>query len=147
MSAQKSIAFAIIMLCSFKLSAQQGVDQISFGKGLLNYVAEDSSFSVKFAPRFQVRYYGTSDFTDDGLARVDHDFLVRRSRFKFDGWAVHPSIGTKWNLVFLTTICQVLMHSLKMLRDIFLMQSLNGSSHRVSNSGRVKQNFPAMLSV
>ena len=95
MSAQKSIAFAIIMLCSFKLSAQQGVDQISFGKGLLNYVAEDSSFSVKFAPRFQVRYYGTSDFTDDGLARVDHDFLVRRSRFKFDGWAVHPSIGYK----------------------------------------------------
>ena len=95
MSAQKSIAFAIIMLCSFNLSAQQGVDQISFGKGLLNYVAQDSSFSVKFAPRFQVRYYGTSDFTDDGLAPVDHDFLVRRSRFKFDGWAVHPSIGYK----------------------------------------------------
>lgn len=95
MSAQKSIAFAIIMLCSFKLSAQQGVNEISFGKGLLNYVAKDSSFSVKFAPRFQVRYYGTSDFTDDGLAPVDHDFLVRRSRFKFDGWVVHPSIGYK----------------------------------------------------
>lgn len=95
MSAQKSIAFVIIMLCSFKLSAQQGVNEISFGKGLLNYVAKDSSFSVKFAPRFQVRYYGTSDFADDGLAPVDHDFLVRRSRFKFDGWAVHPSIGYK----------------------------------------------------
>ena len=95
MSARKSIAFAIIMLCSFKLSAQQGVNEISFGNGLLNYVADDSSFSVKFAPRFQVRYYGTSDFTDDGLAPVDHDFLVRRSRFKFDGWVVHPSIGYK----------------------------------------------------
>ena len=95
MSARKSIAFAIIMLCSFKLSAQQGVNKISFGNGLLNYVADDSSFSVKFAPRFQVRYYGTSDFTDDGLAPVDHDFLVRRSRFKFDGWVVHPSIGYK----------------------------------------------------
>ena len=95
MSARKSIAFAIIMLCSFKLSAQQGVNEISFGNGLLNYVADDSSFSVKFAPRFQVRYYGTSDFADDGLAPVDHDFLVRRSRFKFDGWVVHPSIGYK----------------------------------------------------
>ena len=77
------------------MSAQQGVNEISFGKGLLNYVAADSSFSVKFAPRFQVRYYGTSDFSDDGLAPVDHDFLVRRSRFKFDGWVVHPSIGYK----------------------------------------------------
>ena len=95
MSARKSIALAIIMLCSFKLSAQQGVNEISFGNGLLNYVADDSSFSVKFAPRFQVRYYGISDFADDGLAPVDHDFLVRRSRFKFDGWVVHPSIGYK----------------------------------------------------
>ena len=95
MSARKSIALAIIMLCSFKLSAQQGINEISFGNGLLNYVADDSSFSVKFAPRFQVRYYGTSDFADDGLAPVDHDFLVRRSRFKFDGWVVHPSIGYK----------------------------------------------------
>ena len=95
MISRKSIAFAIIILCSFKLSAQQGVNEISFGKGLLNYVAADSSFSVKFAPRFQVRYYGTSDFSDDGLAPVDHDFLVRRSRFKFDGWVVHPSIGYK----------------------------------------------------
>ena len=95
MNTRTSIAFAIIILCSFKLSAQQGVNEISFGKGLLNYVAADSSFSVKFAPRFQVRYYGTSDFSDDGLAPVDHDFLVRRSRFKFDGWVVHPSIGYK----------------------------------------------------
>ena len=95
MISRNSIAFAIIILCSFKMSAQQGVNEISFGKGLLNYVAADSSFSVKFAPRFQVRYYGTSDFSDDGLAPVDHDFLVRRSRFKFDGWVVHPSIGYK----------------------------------------------------
>ena len=95
MISRKSIAFAIIILCSFKLSAQQGVNEISFGKGLLNYVAADSSFSVKFAPRFQVRYYGTSDFSDDGLAPVDHNFLVRRSRFKFDGWVVHPSIVYK----------------------------------------------------
>jgi phosphate-selective porin OprO/OprP len=95
MNSRTSIAFAIIILCSFKMSAQQGVNEISFGKGLLNYVAADSSFSVKFAPRFQVRYYGTSDFSDDGLAPVDHDFLVRRSRFKFDGWVVHPSIGYK----------------------------------------------------
>jgi hypothetical protein len=43
----------------------------------------------------QVRYYGSSDFNEGQLGTVEHDFLVRRSRFKFDGWAYHPSIKYK----------------------------------------------------
>ncbi|MDC3399872.1 OprO/OprP family phosphate-selective porin [Schleiferiaceae bacterium] len=95
MSTKRSISVLFIALISMNVSAQQGVDETSFGNGLLNFVAADSSFSVKFAPRIQVRYYGTSDITDNSLAPVAHDFLVRRSRFKFDGWAVHPNIGYK----------------------------------------------------
>ena len=74
-------------LATFTVNAQQAVNDISFGKGLMNYVAADSSFSVKFAPRMQVRYYASSDFTDGKLGAVEHDFLVRRYRSKFDGWA------------------------------------------------------------
>ena len=85
---------ALTLTLGMSLGAQT-LNTSQFGNGMLNMVAADSSFSVKFAPRFQVRYYGTSDFSDDGLAPVDHDFLVRRSRFKFDGWVVHPSIGYK----------------------------------------------------
>ena len=85
---------ALTLTLGMSLGAQT-LNTSQFGNGMLNMVAADSSFSVKFAPRFQVRYYGTSDFSDDGLAPVDHDFLVRRSRFKFDGWAVHPSIVYK----------------------------------------------------
>jgi phosphate-selective porin OprO/OprP len=85
---------ALALTLGMSLGAQT-LNTSQFGNGMLNMVAADSSFSVKFAPRFQVRYYGTSDFSDDGLAPVDHDFLVRRSRFKFDGWAVHPSIVYK----------------------------------------------------
>ena len=35
------------------LTAQE-ISDTSFGKGLLNFVAKDSTFSVKFAPRMQV---------------------------------------------------------------------------------------------
>ena len=93
----KKLAWSIVLLnlATFTVNAQQAVNDISFGKGLMNYVAADSSFSVKFAPRIQVRYYGSSDFTDGKLGAVEHDFLVRRSRFKFDGWAYHPSIKYK----------------------------------------------------
>jgi hypothetical protein len=90
------IKITIVTICTSLVTfGQQGVNQISFGKGLLNYVAADSSFSVKFAPRIQVRYYGNTDFTDDGLSPLEHEFLVRRSRFKFDGWVLNPSIGYK----------------------------------------------------
>ena len=68
MGTKRSISVLFIALVSMNLSAQQGVDETSFGKGLLNFVAADSSFSVKFAPRIQVRYYGTSDITDNSLA-------------------------------------------------------------------------------
>ena len=90
------INITIVTICTSLVTfGQQAVNQISFGKGLLNYVAADSSFSVKFAPRIQVRYYGNTDFTDDGLSPLEHEFLVRRSRFKFDGWVLNPSIGYK----------------------------------------------------
>ena len=96
MNSKKLIANTLALLAiSFNTFAQQGVNETSFGKGLLNYVAADSTFSVKFAPRMQVRYYGNSDFDNGSLSTVDHSFLVRRSRFKFDGWAYHPSIKYK----------------------------------------------------
>ena len=57
----KKLAWSIVLLnlVTFTVNAQQAVNDISFGKGLMNYVAADSSFSVKFAPRMQVRYYGS----------------------------------------------------------------------------------------
>lgn len=74
---------------------QQTTQQASFGKGLLNYVASDSSFSVKFAPRMQARYQANSSFDGSNWSAVDHSFLIRRARFKFDGWAVSPKLVYK----------------------------------------------------
>jgi len=83
-----------ILISFFTLSfafAQQGVDQVSFGNGLLNYTAQDKSFSVKFAPRFQTRYYA-STFAKDNYNSIAQTFLIRRARFKFDGWAYNPNV-------------------------------------------------------
>src|SRR6056300_669604 len=94
-SKKLGLSILAVALTLVSARAQQGVNDISFGKGLMNYVAADSSFSVKFAPRMQVRYYGNSGFDNGSLGKVDHDFLIRRSRFKFDRWAYHPSIKYK----------------------------------------------------
>ena len=83
------LSFMFLAL-GFATFAQQGADQ-SFGKGLLNYTAADNSFSVKFAPRFQTRYYATS-YAKDNYSSLDQSFLIRRARFKFDGWAYSPNI-------------------------------------------------------
>ena len=51
--------FSAILLVTISFTyttAQQAVNEISFGKGLLNYVSSDSTFSIKFAPRFQSRF-------------------------------------------------------------------------------------------
>ena len=94
-SKKLGISILGVALTLVSARAQQAVNDISFGKGLMNYVASDSSFSVKFAPRMQVRYYGNSGIDNGNFGKVDHDFLIRRSRFKFDGWAYHPSIKYK----------------------------------------------------
>ena len=39
----------------FSKSYSQEISDTKFGKGLINFTAKDSSFSIKFAPRFQFR--------------------------------------------------------------------------------------------
>lgn len=85
----------VLMNSIAPLKAQTYVDQTSFGKGLLNYVASDSTFSVKFAPRMQGRYQLSSDINGGELSSSDHSFLIRRARFKFDGWAYSPNLKYK----------------------------------------------------
>ncbi|WAC00797.1 hypothetical protein N7U66_10850 [Lacinutrix neustonica] len=52
------------LLCAYLSINAQEISDTSFGKGLLNFTAKDSSFSIKFAPRFQVR--SESSWNHDG---------------------------------------------------------------------------------
>jgi len=91
----KIVAIAFLSLTS--LNAQE-ISDTSFGKGLINFVAKDSSFSVKFAPRFQVRSMSSWNYDGDQYGSPEHNFIVRRARLKFDGFAYSPKLKYKIEL-------------------------------------------------
>ena len=79
------------------LNAQE-ISDTKFGNGLINFTSKDSSFSVKFAPRIQVRSISSWDHDGDHYGSPDHNFLVRRARLKFDGFAYSPKLKYKIEL-------------------------------------------------
>ena len=90
---------AWVAIILFILNSQaQEISDTSFGKGLINFVAKDSTFSIKFAPRFQVRYNSTWNHNGDLYESAEQNFLIRRSRLKFDGFAYSPKLRYKIEL-------------------------------------------------
>lgn len=89
------VVIALITLTSIQ---SQEISDTSFGKGLINFVAKDSSFSVKFAPRFQVRSNSSWDHDGNQYGSPEHNFIVRRARLKFDGFAYSPKLKYKIEL-------------------------------------------------
>lgn len=92
------------MLLAFGLVASyftqaQDIANNKFGKGLVNVVAKDSSYSLKFAMRFQSLYTSAWDFPDnENLQDAETNFLIRRSRLKFEGFAFSPKLEYKVEL-------------------------------------------------
>lgn len=84
------------------LSAKaQDITSNSFGDGILNIVAKDSSYSVNFTARFQTLFTTNWDFPDDTeLKNGKSAFLLRRARMKFDGFAYSPKLRYKIELGF-----------------------------------------------
>jgi phosphate-selective porin OprO/OprP len=77
----------------------QDITNNTFGKGLVNVVAKDSSYSLKFAARFQSLYTGSWDFpNNDNLENGEGQFLIRRARLKFGGFAYSPKLTYKVEL-------------------------------------------------
>lgn len=91
------LGIIVVIFFTFNLQAQE-ISDTSFGKGLINFVAKDSTFSIKFAPRFQVRYNSTWNHNGDLYESAEQNFLVRRSRLKFDGFAYSPKLRYKIEL-------------------------------------------------
>ena len=84
-------------LCCFTLTAQE-ISDTTFGKGLINFTAKDSTFSVKFAPRIQGRYIASMDYNGTDYDDADLNFLIRRARLKFSGFAYSPKLKYKIEL-------------------------------------------------
>ena len=94
----KSKLTLLLLLSICSLVNSQEISDTSFGKGLLNFTAKDSSFSVKFAPRFQVRSVSSWDHDGNQYGSPEHNFIVRRARLKFDGFAYSPKLKYKIEL-------------------------------------------------
>ncbi|MEY8020221.1 porin [Muriicola sp. E247] len=82
----------------FSLHAQDS-NAPAFGKGLFNLVGKDSSFTMKIGARMQILAISQGQDGSDGfLSDNETNFLVRRARLKFDGYAYSPKLRYKLEL-------------------------------------------------
>lgn len=88
----------LVFLAGIYTSEAQDTTSSKFGNGMINLVAKDSSWSVKFAPRIQFRASSAWDHNGDTYGSPEQDFLIRRARLKFSGFAYSPKLKYKIEL-------------------------------------------------
>lgn len=77
----------------YMLSFGQDITNNPFGKGLINVMAKDSSWSTKMAFRFQARYDGSYTM---GEGSFSDKAYIRRARIKGSGHAFSPKVTYKF---------------------------------------------------
>lgn len=96
----------LVALMFLVLGTQLGNAQVElpskFGKGIQVY-GKDSTFYMKFGMRFQNLFSNEWAVEDEtggsgGLSDYSSNFLIRRSRFKFDGYAYTPKLKYKFEV-------------------------------------------------
>ncbi|MBT8181897.1 MAG: OprO/OprP family phosphate-selective porin [Eudoraea sp.] len=94
----KLLSLTFILFLFFTASSQE-IKAPVFGKGILNFVGKDSTWSIKFAARMQ--FLASADWEkgpEGGLINPSSNMLIRRARLKFDGFAVSPKLIYKIEL-------------------------------------------------
>lgn len=95
--AQRIGIFLSFTLCFFLYAASlsaQSINATKIGKGV-QFIAADSSFSVKLGARFQSLYTGVQNLEDNSY---NDRFVIRRARLKMDGFAYSPKLTYKVEL-------------------------------------------------
>ena len=87
----------IVILTCLTLQAQE-VKSPKFGKGLFNLVGQDSSWTMKIGARVQILTLASWINEDGKLVDPYSNFLVRRARLKFNGYAFTPKLKYKIEL-------------------------------------------------
>ncbi len=67
----------------------------TFGKGIFNTIAKDSTWSMNFSARIQMLSSFSWSATNDKLSNPEQDFNIRRARLKFRGFAYNPKLTYK----------------------------------------------------
>lgn len=84
---------AIFVFSSHHTFSQE-IKTNQFGKGIFNLIGQDSTWTMKFAARAQFLGAGTWSAGEE----TETNFLIRRARFKFDGFVVSPKLRYKLEL-------------------------------------------------
>jgi phosphate-selective porin OprO/OprP len=87
-----------LLFTVFSYSQDNTVKTSKFGKGIFHIVDKDSTWSMNFAARMQFLSNSNWEVSDNKLVNPTQDFLVRRSRLKFDGFAYTPKLTYKMEL-------------------------------------------------
>lgn len=88
---------ALLSSCLLDVANAQQLTDITYGKGV-NLLAADSSFSMKFNYRMQNLLIAEMPSDYSGIEDVSANWLVRRSRLKFSGFAYTPRLKYKIEL-------------------------------------------------
>jgi hypothetical protein len=94
---KKLLLSLLILALTTSLIAQE-TNAPKFGKGLFNLVGKDSTYTMKVGARMQFLSVNSWDIEDGNLINPESNFLVRRARLKFDGFAFTPKLKYKLEL-------------------------------------------------
>ena len=88
------LLFISLLFFSISSAHAQEIKSSKFGKGLFNLVGKDSSWTMKIGARMQ--FLAISNWEENN--KNESNFLVRRARLKFDGYAFSPKLKYKLEL-------------------------------------------------
>ena len=92
------VTLMVLFLSTISISTAQETNSPTFGKGLFNLVGKDSTWSMKIGARMQFLTTATWDNNDGEINNGNSNFLVRRARLKFNGFAFTPKLKYKLEL-------------------------------------------------
>ncbi|GAB2774209.1 porin [Salinimicrobium soli] len=99
MKIKNNLIIAFVLLVSFTSVKAQDISESKFGKGIVNVVAKDSSYSANFNIRMQSLFTADWDIPEVGnWSDAQTNMLVRRARLKFQGFAYSPKLRYKMEL-------------------------------------------------
>lgn len=113
-----------MLLVAISTIQSQEIESTKFGKGIFNIIGQDSSWTMKIGARFQ---FLASSLMEDGESPTTN-FLIRRSRLKFDGYAFSPKLEYKLELGLSN-------------RDISGVSKFTGNTSNIVMDAVLKYNF------
>src|SRR6056300_877907 len=94
----QTVGLVLFLITQISFAQDNTITTPSFGKGLINYTAADSTFSTKVSARIQSRFNSIWNYDNNEYGNAEYNFIVRRARLKFDGWAYSPKLKYKIEL-------------------------------------------------